>query len=134
MDRDSNTVSLEPRRQGLSAQANQRFQRSQDRPATRQPGLPLAYLTAGPGSTTLRVRRVPVTARREPQTPQPTTHRALSRYGQVIARVAWVATALLTLGLFTASLPARYDQLAHPALRANQTLVALHLPTGLYAG
>jgi hypothetical protein len=134
MDRDSNTLFLEPRQQGLSAQAHQRFQRSQDRPATRHSGLPLAYLTGGPGSTTLRVRRVPATARREPQTSQPATHRELSRYGQVIARVAWVATALLTLGLFTASLPARYDQLAHPELRANQTLVALNLPTSLYAG
>ena len=58
----------------------------------------------------------------------------LSRPWQVIARVGWIATALLTLGLFAASLPARYDELVHPDLRANQTLLALHLPGTLFAG
>ena len=133
MDRESNNVSVEPRRQGLSPQAQERFQSRPARPADR-PATPLAFLTIGSGSATLRVSRLPSAARHEPQAPQATSHRQLSRYGQVIARVAWVATALLTLGLFAASLPARYDQLAHPDLRANQTLAALNLPTDLYAG
>jgi len=133
MDRDNNNVALEPRRQGLSAQAQQRFQGRPARPAAR-PANPFSNLTVGTGTATLRVSRVPSAARRAQPAPQPTTHRELSRYEQVIVRVAWVATALLTLGLFAASLPARYDQLAHPASRANQTLAALKLPTDLYAG
>src|SRR5690242_8499736 len=133
MDRVSNNITLEPRRQGLSAHAQQRFQDGPGQPAAGPANSPV-YLTAGPGTGTLRVSRVSPTARPAAPARPASGHRELSRYAQVIARVAWVATALLTLGLFTASLPARYEQLTHPELRATQTLAALNLPTELYAG
>jgi hypothetical protein len=72
---------------------------------------------------------------RRPQADHPSAVRIeLSRHWQVIARVGWVVTALLTLGLFTASLPARYEELTHPGLRTTQTLIELHLPGALFAG
>ncbi len=125
----------EPIRQGLLAQAY-RPDPNKDVPVRPhgEESAPASYMTADGGLTALRARRVPA-ARPAPQPPPPVaTHLELSRGWQIAARMGWVATALLTPGLFTASLPYRYEQLASPALRANQTLVTLHLPANLYAG
>jgi hypothetical protein len=46
------------------------------------------------------------------------------------ARAAWVALAVVALGTFVTSVPARYDQLAHPTIGVRAALAEL----GLYAG
>ena len=51
-----------------------------------------------------------------------------------LTRVAWVAVAMLALGLFVASLPERYQQLANPDVRIHQALATLNLSSNLYAG
>ncbi len=136
MNRYSTTTPTKPYRQGLLAQAHRPTPNPNKDVPTRPQGdgaTLAAYMTADSGVTTGRARRVPA-ARPQVQTPPPVaTHLELSHGWQIAAKLSWILTALLTLGLFTASLPYRYEQLASPTLRANQTLATLHLPANLYA-
>jgi hypothetical protein len=49
------------------------------------------------------------------------------------ARAAWVALAIVALGTFVTSVPARYDQLAHPTVGVRAALAELGLSAGGYA-
>jgi hypothetical protein len=51
----------------------------------------------------------------------------------LLARTAWVAVAVVALGQFVISVPARYDQLANPTARVGAALAELGLSTGGYA-
>src|SRR5215204_5229199 len=51
----------------------------------------------------------------------------------LLARVAWVAVAIVALGQFVISVPARYSQLAHPTAGVRAALVELGLSAGGYA-
>jgi hypothetical protein len=51
----------------------------------------------------------------------------------LLARTAWVAVAVVALGQFVISVPARYDQLANPTARVGAALTELGLSTGGYA-
>jgi hypothetical protein len=50
-----------------------------------------------------------------------------------LARVAWVAAALVALGQFVISVPARYAQLANPSAAVRASLTELGLSAGGYA-
>ena len=49
------------------------------------------------------------------------------------ARAAWVVLAVVALGTFVTSVPARYDQLAHPTAGVRAALAELGLSAGGYA-
>ena len=66
--------------------------------------------------------------------PAPPSNKPVASRWLALTRVAWVAVAMLALGLFVASLPARYEQLAHPGVRIHQALATLNLSSNLYAG
>ncbi len=51
----------------------------------------------------------------------------------LLARAAWVAVALVALGSFAISVPARYAQLAHPTAGVRAALAELGLSRGGYA-
>jgi hypothetical protein len=51
----------------------------------------------------------------------------------LLARVAWVVVAVVALGRFVTSVPARYDQLAHPTAGARDALAELGLSPAGYA-
>jgi hypothetical protein len=51
----------------------------------------------------------------------------------VLARVAWVAVAVVALGTFVISVPARYAQLAHPTAEVRGALVEMGLSAAGYA-
>ncbi|MDQ3927593.1 MAG: hypothetical protein M3328_00445 [Chloroflexota bacterium] len=51
----------------------------------------------------------------------------------LLARVAWIAVTVATLGNFVAAIPARYAQLAHPAEAVRTALAAIGLSAGTYA-
>jgi hypothetical protein len=55
------------------------------------------------------------------------------RHWLLLARTAWVAVAVVALGQFVISVPARYDQLANPTARVGAALAELGLSTGGYA-
>ena len=50
-----------------------------------------------------------------------------------VARLAWVAVAVVALGAFASSVPARYAELAHPAAGVRASLEELGLSAGGYA-
>jgi hypothetical protein len=50
-----------------------------------------------------------------------------------LARVAWVVVAVIALGRFVTSVPARYDDLAHPTAGARAALAELGLSPAGYA-
>jgi hypothetical protein len=52
----------------------------------------------------------------------------------LLGRIAWVVVAGLTLGLFTAGIPARYAELLRVAERSERLLLALGSSTQFYAG
>ena len=49
------------------------------------------------------------------------------------ARVAWVVVAIVTLGVFASSVPARFAELAHPSKNVSEALVELGLSASAYA-
>jgi hypothetical protein len=51
----------------------------------------------------------------------------------LLAKVAWVAVAVVALGQFVISVPARYAQLAHPTAGVRAALTELGLSAGGYA-
>jgi hypothetical protein len=51
----------------------------------------------------------------------------------LLARVAWVAVAIVTLGAFAISVPSRYAELANPTENVNAALAELGLSAGAYA-
>jgi hypothetical protein len=51
----------------------------------------------------------------------------------LLARAAWVAVAVVALGQFVISVPARYSQLAHPTAGVRAALAELGLSAGGYA-
>ena len=51
----------------------------------------------------------------------------------LLARVAWVAVAVASLGTFVAAVPARYAQLAHPTEAVGAALAQIGLSAGAYA-
>jgi hypothetical protein len=51
----------------------------------------------------------------------------------VLARLVWVAVAVVVLGTFASSVPARYADLAHPAAGVRAALAELGLSPGVYA-
>jgi len=51
----------------------------------------------------------------------------------LLARVAWVVVAVIALGRFVTSVPARYDDLAHPTAGARAALAELGLSPAGYA-
>ena len=51
----------------------------------------------------------------------------------LLARVAWVAVAIVALGAFASSVPARYAELAHPAAGVRAGLAELGFSAGGYA-
>jgi hypothetical protein len=63
-----------------------------------------------------------------PRAPRPPALRRL-----VLARAAWVAVAVVALGTFVISVPARYAQLAHPTAEVRGALVEMGLSAGGYA-
>src|SRR4051794_16427665 len=69
--------------------------------------------------------------------PRPTVARATPPRARtatlLLARLAWLAVAGLSLGLFVASLPARYAELSSPDFRLYQTGMTAAPPTGYYA-
>jgi hypothetical protein len=65
-----------------------------------------------------------------PRAPRPP---ALRRRWLVLARAAWVAVAVVALGTFVISVPARYAQLAHPTAEVRGALVEMGLSAGGYA-
>ena len=65
-----------------------------------------------------------------PRAPRPPT---LRRRWLVLARAAWVAVAVIALGTFMISVPARYSQLAHPTAGVRAALAELGLSAGGYA-
>ena len=50
-----------------------------------------------------------------------------------LARVAWVAVAIVTLGAFAISVPSRYAELANPTENVSAALAELGLSAGAYA-
>ncbi len=65
----------------------------------------------------------------QPDTAQPNTRRRLLQLG----RLVWIGVAVLTIGLFLASIGPRYDQFAHPSAPVRHALSLLKLPVGVYA-
>jgi hypothetical protein len=63
-----------------------------------------------------------------PRAPRPPALRRM-----VLARAAWVAVAVVALGTFVISVPARYAQLAHPTAEVRGALVEMGLSAGGYA-
>ena len=51
----------------------------------------------------------------------------------LIARAVWVGMAVVTLGVFALSVPARYAQLSHPTAKVRAALAEAGLPAGGYA-
>ena len=51
----------------------------------------------------------------------------------LLARAAWIAVAVATMGTFVAAVPARYAQLAHPTEAARTALAKIGLSAGAYA-
>jgi hypothetical protein len=51
----------------------------------------------------------------------------------VLARLVWVAVAVVVLGTFASSVPARYAELAHPTAGVHAALVEMGLSPGVYA-
>jgi hypothetical protein len=51
----------------------------------------------------------------------------------LLARAAWVAVAVVALGVFAISVPARYAQLSHPSASVRAALSEVGLSTGGYA-
>ena len=51
----------------------------------------------------------------------------------LLARAAWIAVAVATMGTFVAAVPARYAQLAHPTEAARTALAKIGLSAGGYA-
>jgi hypothetical protein len=51
----------------------------------------------------------------------------------LLARAAWVVVAIVALGTFVISVPARYTQLAHPTAGVRAALTELGLSAGGYA-
>jgi hypothetical protein len=51
----------------------------------------------------------------------------------LLARAAWVAVAVATLGIFVAAVPARCTQLAHPTEAVRTALAEIGLSAGTYA-
>jgi hypothetical protein len=65
--------------------------------------------------------------------PRAPRHPTLRRRWLVLARAAWVAVAVIALGTFMISVPARYSQLAHPTAGVRAALAELGLSAGGYA-
>ncbi len=57
----------------------------------------------------------------------------VNRRWLLLARVAWVTVAVVALGRFVTSVPARYDQLAHPTAGVRAALAEMGLSAGGYA-
>jgi hypothetical protein len=51
----------------------------------------------------------------------------------LLARAAWAVVAIVALGTFVISVPARYTQLAHPTAGVRAALAELGLSAGGYA-